>query len=219
VAAAAALVVWPWGLADARATWRATGLANEARRWERFADAASIARAEAMYRQALTVDPTQATVWQSLARVLLRQGRDAEAESLLTDGALRAQPAHVVERDLIALLLRRGKGDAALPRLAQYLRDRPTDAEMLHTYAVALEQAGQGGEALAAARQLIAAAPDDPQGYVDLGVLLARAGRREEARAAFTRGLQRRPGDANLRRNLDLLGPAPSPGSAAPAPR
>jgi tetratricopeptide (TPR) repeat protein len=210
VGLAAALIIWPWGLGTARDTWRATGLANEARRWARSATAPDLARAERLYREAVTVDPTQSLAWQGLARVLLAAGRQGEAESVLAAGALRALPPGLLDRDLITLLLRDGRSEAALPRLVPYLRDQPDDREMQHALIVALGQAGRPEQAIEAARRFVASAPDDPQGYVDLGVLLARTGRRDEAREVFTLGLQRRPSDPNLRRNLDLLGPSPA---------
>ena len=156
------------------------------------------------------MDPTQAQAWQGLARVLLAAGRQGEAESALADGALRALPPGLLDRDLITLLLRDGRSEAALPRLVKYLRDRPDDREMQHALIVALGQTGRPEQAIEAARRFVASAPDDPQGYVDLGVLLARTGRRDEAREVFTRGLQRRPSDPNLRRDLELLGPSPA---------
>lgn len=207
---AAALIIWPWGLGAARDTWRATGLANEARRWARSASAPDLARAERLYREAVAVDPTQSLSWQGLSRVLLASGRQAEAEGVLADGALRALPPGLLDRELITLLLRDGRSEAALPRLTQYLRDRPADREMQHALIVALGQTGRVEQAIEAARRFVASGPDDPQGYVDLGVLLARAGRRDEAREAFQRGLQRRPSDPNLRRNLELLGSSPA---------
>ncbi len=212
---AAALFVWPWGLDVPRQTWRATGLANEARRWTRSATAPDLARAEQLYREAVGADPTQSLAWQGLAQVLLATGRQAEAESVLADGALRALPPGVLDRDLITLMLRDRRSAEVLPRLVQYLRERPDDREMQHALIVALEQTGRQGQAIEAARRFVASAPDDPQGYVDLGVLLARAGRRDEAREVFARGLQRRPADPSLRRNLELLGSPP----AAPSPR
>ncbi len=205
----AALIIWPWGLGAARDTWRATGLANEARRWAHSTAAPDLARAERLYREAVEVDPTQSLAWQGLARVLLAAGRQVEAESVLADGALRAQPPGLLDRDLITLLLQDGRSEAALPRLESYLRDRPEDREMQHALIVVLGRTGRPEQALEAARRFVASAPDDPQGYVDLGVLLARTGLRDEAREVFTRGLQRRPSDPNLRRNLELLGPSP----------
>ena len=183
-------------------------LANEARRWARSATAPDLARAERLYREAVAVDPTQSLVWQGLARVLLAAGRQGEAESVLADGALRALPPGPLDRELINLILRDGRSEAALPRLVLYLRDRPDDREMQHALIVALGQTGRPEQAIEAARRFVASGPDDPQGYVDLGVLLARSGRRDEAREAFIRGLQRRPSDPNLRRNLELLGPS-----------
>jgi tetratricopeptide (TPR) repeat protein len=204
-ALAAALAVWPWGIGPIRATWRATGTANEATRWERLGGTAEMGRAEELWRTAVVADPTQVQAWQGLARVLLKTGRVAEAERTLADGALRAEPAHLLMKDMIALLMKEERYAEALPRLSQYLRERPDDPDMLHAWSLALAQTGQTDSALDAARRLIAAKPSDPRGYVDLGVLLGRTGRRAEARIVFSQGLQRCPDSAALRHNLGLV--------------
>jgi tetratricopeptide (TPR) repeat protein len=201
----AGLAVVPWGLGPALTGWHATGLANEATRWERLGGAADAARAEALFRDALAADPSQTQAWQGLARVLARGGDTEAAERSLADGMLHAQPAHLLERDLIALLMKEGRADAAVPRLAHYLDEKPDDPDMLHAYALALAQTGRPDDAIAAARRLVTAAPGDPRGFNDLGILLARAGRADEAREVIARGLRLHPTDASLRHNLGVL--------------
>lgn len=205
LALAAALAVWPWGLRDVQATWQAASLSNEATRWERLGGAEDLARAEALLRQAIAVDPRQVQAWQRLARVQQSGGRTAEAERTLADGALRADLPYLLQKDLINLFMQQERFDEALPRLDQYLRERPRDGDALHALAIALAGAGRLGAALDAAARLMAEAPGDPRGFIDRGVLLARSGRPAEARAVFAEGLRRFPDNAALRHNLGLV--------------
>jgi Flp pilus assembly protein TadD len=196
----------PWGLGAVQTRWAGLGPCSEGIRWEWLGDEAALARAEALYREALAIDPTQMVAYRSLARVLAQTGREPEAERVLADGILRAERTDYVEKDLIFLLLEQGRLMEALPRLDAYLRHHPPDPGILHDMSVALARTGRLEAALAAARRLAAEFPEDPRGYVDQGVLLARAGRREEARAIFREGLERCPDDPDLRRNLEILG-------------
>ncbi len=205
VALAAAVAVQPWGLGQERSLWRAMSLANAAVRWEHLGGERDLERAESLYRRAVASDPGPPLVWRNLARTQAREGDRVGAEATLEAGIGQARPAWPLERDLIGLLLEQGRLDEALARLGPYLARQPGDREMLHNQVVALARTGQTEAAVAAARRLIEAAPEDPQAYLDLGVLLARSGRPEEAARVFGRGLREDPGNAELRRNLELL--------------
>jgi thioredoxin-like negative regulator of GroEL len=207
---AAGLVAFrPWGLASLQTRWTSLGDCNEGIRWEWLGDAGSLIRAEALYRDALVVDPALWVAYRGLARVLVREERREEAEQVLSEGVLKAERGAGVEKDLIFLLLEEGRLTEALPRLDAYVRNHPPDADVLHDYSVALARTGRLDAALAAARRLAEAFPDDARGYIDQGVLLVRAGRREEALAIFRGGLVHCPDDPALLRNLELLEGSP----------
>jgi tetratricopeptide (TPR) repeat protein len=219
----ALLVTRPWGLASVQARWAGLGLCNEGVRWERLAaflaspsvgapggGAAALASADSLYRQALAIAPALTVANRNLARTLVKRGEPRQAEQVLAEGVLRVPRPALLEKDLINLLLEQGRVREALPRMAVYLRDHPADPDVLHNYAVALEQTGRLPMAIEQARRLVEAFPDDPRGYLDLGILLARTGRREQARAVFQAGLDRHPGNEQLAHNLDVLDAAGS---------
>ncbi len=209
LAAAATLLVQPWGLRDIRTQWEAMGLCNEGVRWRSLGDQESLARAEQLFDRARQVEPTLLVAYRSLARLLVDQDRIEEAERVLAEGVLRVEKGHVLQRSLILLLLDNGRVGEAVPRLAAFLRDSPDDPDMLHNYAIALGKTGHQAAAIEAGRHLVEVAPEDPRGFIDLGILLARSGRTAEAREVFSAGLDRHPDHEDLRHNLDLLNAEP----------
>jgi len=201
----AVLFVQPWGLDRVRAQWRALDMCNEAVRWERLTSEPGSEQAARLYETALEIDPTQIIAYQGLARVFNSQGLVEEAADILADGILRVPYSNVLERDLIYHLLAQGKVVAAIPRLAAYLDQHPTDGDMHHNYIVALAQSGRFEAAMAEARNFIDRQPGDPRGYIDLGILLARTGHQAEAHEVFLAGLERHPDHEGLLHNLELL--------------
>ena len=210
VAALLALVlVVPWGLGPVRAQWRAMGLANEALRRcdlaRAEADPAELERAGDLYRRALAAGAPGEAPWLGLAQVHTVQGDSAAAARTLREGAATLARAPGIHKSLAAQALAAGDPAAAVPHLEAVLALRPRDADSLHNLAVAWGGLGDLAAAEAEARRLVAAHPDDPRGWNDLGIVLARAGRRDEAAAVFRQGLERLPGQAELRANLARL--------------
>lgn len=88
---------------------------------QRQNDAGQPARAAALLERALRIEPRNATLWQRLADVRLRQGRAAQAESLAlksnslagTDTPLQARNWQIIAQ------ARRNQGNAAGARRAQ----------------------------------------------------------------------------------------------------
>ncbi len=88
---------------------------------QRQNDAGQPARAAALLERALRIEPRNATLWQRLADVRLRQGRAAQAESLAlksnslagTDTPLQARNWQIIAQ------ARRDQGDVAGARRAQ----------------------------------------------------------------------------------------------------
>jgi len=209
----AALAVVPWGLGDVRARWRPLAQANEARRWEvigrQEASPDALARAEELYRAAVSGQPDDPGPWLGLAKTLVARDNRMEAEEVLVRAIPRVERDLEIRRLLVGLLLEDGRRSDALVQARALLGAYPDDAETLHNTTVLLAGFGNRKAALEMAGRLVAAHPDDPRGAIDLGVLLARSGRIAEARAAFQRGLQANPGHADLLRNLELLESGP----------
>ncbi|MBU8871034.1 MAG: tetratricopeptide repeat protein [Gemmatimonadales bacterium] len=202
----------PWGLSPVKEYWSGQALANHAHRWALVAGEDTVGfstepfeRAEELYREALAGPSSDREWWLALALVQLSRGREAEAESTLTEGD-KAFPGDLrIQRTWLGLLLDQDRGEEALFRAEKILRNHSRDADTLHNYAILLARQGRLEEAAEAAGKLISVHPQDPRGYVDLGILLARSGNIIEARRVFEQGLVAVPGHPDLTRNLALL--------------
>lgn len=203
---AAALLVVPWGLGGVRRDWRAMAAANEALRWAEVGaaghDDASLARAEALYRQAVDGRAGGPAPWLGLAMVQRERGDAAKAESTLLEGCGKVSQNLDLLKQVIKLQLEQKRRDEAYPRVLQALQAHPRDGDLLHLAAVLGEQAGRREQAVAAALALRRWHPENPQAYIDLGILQARSGALAEAAATFAEGLRVAPGHPDLTANL-----------------
>jgi putative thioredoxin len=132
-------------------------LAHEARTLE----TADPQRAEALYRQALHLDRNHEPAIVGLARLLIGQGRDADASDLLTRTGPGGDEGAEVERLTGVLALRalsRGLDAEAVVR--QRLQQDPSDPQALYELGCLLAAAGQYPEAL---ELLLAAGEKDPK--------------------------------------------------------
>lgn len=103
-------------------------------------------------------------------------------------------------------LLQGGQPEAALSRAEAALGQRPNDATLRFTRAVALMDLARDAEALDAFQRMTQDYPELPEPYNNLGLLYARAGRLEEARVALETALRNDPSHRIARRNLgDVL--------------
>jgi Flp pilus assembly protein TadD len=139
------------------------------------------AAAEALLRQALTLDPNWTPTLATLGELLLSSGRASEAEPLLRRAAEGPPPL-----PRAALLLTRYYNDTDRPNLALAVAaplcaSGKADAELATQHIAALAALGRVEEAIAGYRTLAAAAPDNPSAGHALAIALNAAGRHTEA--------------------------------------
>lgn len=114
--------------------------------------------------------------------------------------------AHADESSEAQRLLQGGQTEAALARAETALAQRPNDAALRFTRAVALMDLGRDAQALEAFERMTQDYPELPEPYNNLGLLHARAGRLDEARVALETALRNDPSHRLARRNLgDVL--------------
>jgi tetratricopeptide (TPR) repeat protein len=141
----------------------------------------------ALYRRALTVDPSRPSPRVSIAR-LLRQRGDYQAARLELFAALAVVPQL---RDATLELVRVGLATrslrSVLPPLTHHCATTPTDIEALVLLAELLVQLERDSDARVTVDRVLRHEPDHPAGLWFDGVLLVRQSRVREAAARWRR--------------------------------
>jgi tetratricopeptide (TPR) repeat protein len=150
------------------------------------------AGAEALLRQALTVDPTWTPTLTTLGELLLASGRGTEAEEML----LRALKAGSPDLRAAWVLARHfnstGRHAQALAVAGPFCtQGSRVDAELATQHVTALVALGRHSEAISIYSGLAAAATDNPAPVQALAIALSAAGRNTEAAQIAHRALAR----------------------------
>ncbi len=128
-----------------------------------------------------------------LAQVLIRQGRDGDAEPLLRR-ALELDPAFDGARFNLALLLfGQQRAAEAVERLEPLLAATPASAPYRNLMAASLSLVGAYDRAIGLYEGLLAEIPLQPKIWLNYGQVLRTVGRRQEAVAAFRRAIALAP--------------------------
>jgi TolB-like protein/Flp pilus assembly protein TadD len=149
------------------------------------------ATAEQHYRETLRIDPNNAGAMSSLAPVLMRQGRTAEAIQW-AERAVENDPVSSAALNSLALIYAYAERQQDMIRTGELaLQLTPNNPSYLINLARFKTQIGQFDEAIDLANRALALDPRSAtQG--SLASILARAGRRDEARALLEK-LERDP--------------------------
>jgi tetratricopeptide (TPR) repeat protein len=166
--------------------------------------AGELARAEALYRQALQVAPADPGAWFCLGLACRGRGALAEAEAAYRE-ALRFRP------DFLEALHNLGNVLTAQWRLAeavscyrQVLHLRPDYVEGHNSLGAALRWMGDLGGAAASYRAALRLRPGYPDALNNLGDVLRLQGNLDEAVALFREALRQRPNHAEAHGNLGV---------------
>lgn len=179
------------------ATAAAIALAFTAR-----AQAASFASEKALWTTAVARNPISWLARSNLGRVLLEEGRTAEAERELRE-AVRLGPASAeAEADLGNALDRLGRADEARAHYARAVGIDPSLAGAHFNFGLSLLRAGRASEASGQFRAALAIEPGRAAAHNGLGLSLAALGLRKEAAAEYRRAVELDPGLKEARLNL-----------------
>lgn len=151
-------------------------------------------RTEALYREAVTLQPNQPDVQVNLGRFLEAQGRLAEAIGAY-EAAVAAYPWHPEARyNLGTALLRMDRPGDALAHLDEAVRLRPDDADALLNLGILRASRGETEAAGRLFRRATEADPANANAWVNLGTFHLQRGAFREAAAAYDRALTAAPG-------------------------
>jgi tetratricopeptide (TPR) repeat protein len=119
-------------------------------------------KAEAEYRAALALDADFVPAYVNLADLYRLYQREADAQTVLTDG-LRRLPGNADLQHALGLLrVRQGRMADALPFLEGAARADPNNARYAYVYGVALHDSGKAKEGVSVMERALARFPHDP---------------------------------------------------------
>jgi Flp pilus assembly protein TadD len=154
------------------------------------------------YRQALRIEPRNATALNSLATVLLLEGQLPEAMTQLR-AALTADPNYLNARyNLARALAATGDLNAAEAEYSAFLAQRPEDASAQAALGVVCFAQRKYPDALAHLQAAARLNPNDADVQANLGTVLAIGGNLPAAIQAFEESLRLNPEQPAARQNL-----------------
>lgn len=160
--------------------------------------------AEALYRQALALQPDQPDALHLLGQLEHGRGRLAEALALF-DRAVSVRPTAAFWVSLGGVLLDLQRWDEAAGAMRRAIALDPGRAEAHNALGFALLTTGGRDGAIQAFRQALAARPEFPEALNNLGSALRAEGCLDEAEGAFERAIALRPNYGAALANLGLV--------------
>ena len=176
----------------------------QARQLGRQSTTESLERSNALYQQALAIDPEYAAVWDGLAinyyqKLVNGLMPTDEGTSLAREAANKAlaidpqfAPAHATLGNL-AVLNSADLADAAL-RLERALELEPSNTEILRNAANLYRVLGRLDQAIAVSEYMIILDPVNPNGHYTLGIMNRYSGKLDAALEAYQTTLSLSPG-------------------------
>jgi predicted O-linked N-acetylglucosamine transferase (SPINDLY family) len=156
--------------------------------------AGRLAEAEAIYRQVLAAEPTNAAALHLLGVLATHVGQHAAAAELISQAVQIEPTAAAYHTNLGVAYQSLGRLDEAVRCYARSLALQPDQVDALNNQALALQALGQEQAALASFERSLTLRPNHPETLVNVGVLLRGLGRPDEAEARLRRALKLRPG-------------------------
>jgi len=155
--------------------------------------AGNLSQAEALYRQALEVQPQENNARYRLAVVCQLQGRFAEAIELYRQ-LLQIKPDSAqVQNNLALAYAAQGQFAEALACCREAVRLRPDCAEFFNNLGTIYQSRGEVDQARDAFRQAVALKPNYPAAWMNLSIVHVAQQRWQEAAACFRQILVYQP--------------------------
>jgi tetratricopeptide (TPR) repeat protein len=150
-------------------------------------------KAEAEYKQVLTLDPQSNEAVMGLVNLYMKSGRLAEAEPLLRQLAVQRPDDAGLHLQLGRVLAAKGDKDGAATEIQTALRASPGDTEAQRDLADLLVQSGKFDDAAKIYHDLSAQQPNDPELHHSLGEMLLKQKRFPEAQEEFLTAVKLKP--------------------------
>lgn len=126
-----------------------------------YRDQRDLERAEASYRQAISLEPAFIPAYLNLADLYREMDREDEGKKLLLEALKIAPRSATAQQALGLLLVRTGERRQALDHLAQAAELDPDNSRHAYVYGVALNSLGESVQAIGVLEQALGARPHD----------------------------------------------------------
>jgi tetratricopeptide (TPR) repeat protein len=168
-------------------------------------DPSTRARAIALLREAITIDPNLWEARYDLGVVLAAAGDLAGAEEQLAAAAKLAPDAEEVALALAEVRRRRGENKAAADGLGDFVQDHPNALDARTLYVATLRESAQVDKAIAQAREVLVRKPGDAQALSELALCHLAKGEKETAQLLVKQALEADPKSAVAHRAAGLI--------------
>jgi len=158
--------------------------------------------AEAICRQAIVVEPSNAGAFFALGLALKSLGRPEQAEAAYRQAIALKEDYHQAHCNLGALLKEMGQLEESEQAYRRAIQSKPDFAEAHFNLANGLRETGRLEEAEAAYRQAIALTPNFAPAHGNLGNALQALKRLDEAAAEYRQAILLQPNFAEAHSNL-----------------
>ena len=162
----------------------------------------ALRQAEALYRQALALDPRSADALHLLGVACSQQGRYDEAVRLIERAVALTPAVAAMQINLGNALLGAGRNEQAVTAYREGIALQPGNANAHRNLGSALNALWRHEEAVASYRTALELQPAYPEAYNNLGVTLMELERYEEALVCLERARTFRPDYADAHNNL-----------------
>ena len=161
--------------------------------------------AEAIYRQALTIEDCHAACLHALGLIAFRRGDFAQAIDQIELSLLEQPDNAEALAHLAAALQNSGRAEDAAEQFEKSLALRPDEPETHRNLGMTLRALGRLDEAAEHHRRALVLRPNYADALSGLAIVLLDQGKRDEAIANLRRAVALRPEDAEAHNNLGVV--------------
>lgn len=152
-----------------------------------------VPRQISMLRQAVALDPANASLYSHLGDLYSRAGRPDDAMKLYQDAVKKGIRTAWLFSRLGQMYLRRGNREEAIPHFESAAQMNPYDYDSLENLAVAYRDTGRMAEAEAMLKLILQSGEEYAPAYNEMGMLCYQKGNRAAAQAYFEKAARLDP--------------------------
>ncbi len=129
------------------------------------------ARALTFYKKVAEWGYLEGELYGNMAQLLLQQGKDEEAMTVLAEGRRLYPTDQNIIATLINIYLKEGKSEEALEMINEALKADDVNAQLLFAKGTLLDELGKPEESMKVYKKAVAVDPDNYESYYNLGAI------------------------------------------------